>query len=166
MAIDIRVAAENDIAAITDIYNQAVALKSATADISPVSEDSRRAWLSEHDADTYPVFVADRRGAVVGYASLSPYRPGRMALRHTAEISYYVHEDFRGVGVGSRLIEHAIGQCPRLGLKTLFAILLDINSDSIRLLERFGFCEWGHMPGVADFDGLECGHLYFGRRVV
>jgi L-amino acid N-acyltransferase YncA len=166
MDINIRLAAEDDVAAITEIYNQAVALQSATADVTPVSESSRSSWLAEHAADKYPVFVAEQQGRIAGYTSLSPYRPGRMALRHTAEISYYVREDCRGLGVGSGLIAHAIDHCPRLGLKTLFAILLDINPASVRILEKFGFQEWGHLPGVADFDGVECGHLYFGRRVV
>lgn len=166
MDFQIRLAAVEDLSAITEIYNQAIALKSATADTSPVSENSRQTWLAEHSADKYPVFVADDQGTVMGYSSLSPYRPGRMALRYTAEISYYIHEDFRRLGVGSRLIERAIELCPRLRIKTLFAILLDINSDSIDILEKFGFRKWGHMPNVADFGGAECGHLYYGRRVV
>ena len=166
MDFQIRLAAVEDIPAITEIYNQAIALKSATADISPVSEDSRRIWLAEHRADRYPVLVAEGPDAVMGYSSLSPYRPGRMALRYTAEISYYIHEDFRGLGVGSRLIEQAIELCSELRIKTLFAILLDINSDSVYILEKFGFQKWGHMPDVADFGGAECGHLYYGRRVV
>ena len=165
MHFEIRLAAEDDVLAITEIYNQAVALKSATADITPLSEENRRAWLTEHRADKYPVFVADQQGCVVGYSSLSPYRPGRRALRHTAEISYYVHENYQGQGVGSGLIEHAINACPRLELKTLFAIILDINPASVRILEKFGFQKWGHLPRVAEFDGVDCGHLYFGRRI-
>ena len=131
MEIRVRLAVDDDVSAITEIYNQAIEMRSATADTEPVSEESRRTWLSEHRPDSYPVFVADNAGTVVGYCSLSPYRPGRMALRHTAEISFYVHRDYRGRGVGSRLIDHAIEQCGRFGLKSLFAILLDINSDSV-----------------------------------
>lgn len=166
MVEQIRLAAEADVPAITEIYNQAIALESATADIAPVSVESRMEWLRRHSADQYPVFVAANAAEVVGWCSLSPYRAGRLALRHTAEISYYVRENFRGAGVGSRLIEHAIARCAQLGLKTLFAILLDINADSVRILEKFDFEQWGHMPRVADFDGKECGHLYYGRRVV
>ncbi len=161
----VRLAAEDDLPSITDIYNQAVSLQSATADLSPVSVESRRVWLSEHSPDKYPVFVADNDGTAVGYCSLSAYRPGRMALRHTAEISYYVHEDFRGRGIARELIQHAIDACPQLEIRSLFAILLDINSESVRILEKFGFEEWGHMPRVADFGGRECGHLYYGLRV-
>lgn len=166
MAVQIRLAVESDVPEITEIYNQAIALGSATADISPVSTASRSAWLSDHSPDRYPVFVAASDAVVVGWCSLSPYRPGRLALRHTAEISYYIHEDFRGAGIGSRLIEHAIEQCVQLDIKTLFAILLDINADSVGILQKFGFEQWGHLPRVADFNGNECGHLYYGRRVV
>jgi len=165
MNINTRLAADRDISAITRIYNQAIALRSVTADLSPVTENDRRHWLADHVPDKYPVFVAETINDVIGYCSLSAYRPGRMALRHTAEISYYVHEDFRRRGVGSQLIAHAIEQCGGLDIKTLFAILLDINSDSARILEKFGFRQWGHLPGVASIDDLECGHLYYGRRV-
>ena len=165
MTTDIRVAAEDDLPAITAIYNQAIALQSATADTAPVTLESRKLWLEEHPPDRYPVFVAAIDDRVVGYCSLSAYRPGRMALRHTAEISYYVDENFRQQRVGSELIAHAIEQSPGLDIKTLFAILLDINAGSTRILKKFGFEQWGHLPGVAEFDGRECGHLYYGRRV-
>jgi phosphinothricin acetyltransferase len=158
-------AREADVPAITHIYNQAIAMRSATADMSPLSAADRLAWLAEHDPDHYPVYVAEYGNRVVGWCSLSAYRPGRNALRHTAEISYYVDQAYRGKGVGSALIAHAIAQCEHVHIRTLFAILLDINVDSTRILERFGFKKWGHMLNVADFDGEECGHLYYGLRV-
>lgn len=161
----IRVAGAGDVPAIVDIYNQAVADGNATADTTAVTRASREVWLQEHPPDRYPVFVAEQRGALAGWCSLSAYRPGRLALRHTAEISYYVERSSRAAGVGSALISHAIESCPSLGLKTLFAIVLDINPNSPRILEKFGFAEWGRLPGVADFDGVECGHLYYGLRV-
>jgi phosphinothricin acetyltransferase len=52
-----------------------------------------------------------------------------------------------------------------LEFKTLFAILLDYNRASIALLEKFGFEQWAYMPGVADFNGHEVGHIYYGRRI-
>ena len=165
METKIRVAVADDVCAITEIYNQAVVMRCATADITPVSTESRLVWLQEHPSNQYPVFVALNMRSIVGWCSLSPYRPGRMALRYTAEISYYVHESCRGMGVGSRLIAHTLNECPKLGLKNIFAILLDINRDSTQILEKFGFEKWGHMPNVADFDGQECGQLYYGRRI-
>jgi L-amino acid N-acyltransferase YncA len=165
MDISARIATDKDLPVIVEIYNQAIVLGSATADISPITLESRKLWLQEHSADHYPVFVAINLDVVVGWCSLSAYRPGRMALRHTAEISYYIDKDTRGKGVGSFLISHAIERCSTLGIKTLFAIILDINIESTQILEKFGFSKWGHLPDVADFDGQECGHLYYGLRV-
>jgi len=165
MEITARNATEGNLPEIVEIYNQAIALGTATADISPVTVKSRKRWLQDHKEDHYPVFVGLNLNTVVGWCSLSAYRPGRMALRHTAEISYYVEKDAQGKGVGSFLISHAIEQCPALGIKTLFAIILDINGESAQILEKFGFRKWGHLPNVADFDGQECGHLYYGLRV-
>jgi len=163
--LQLRIAEGEDIGFLTDIYNQAIALGTATAHTRPVTLNDRRDWLHGHPPAAYPVFVAVREKHILGYCSLSPYRPGREALKATAEISYYVHADHRGTGIGSALIQHAMGQCPRLGIKTLFAILLDINQASTRILEKLGFEQWGHLPRVADFDGRECGHYYYGRRL-
>ncbi|MGI9331487.1 MAG: GNAT family N-acetyltransferase [Gammaproteobacteria bacterium] len=163
--LQLRLADNADLASLTDIYNQAIATGTATAHTRPVTRDERRDWLLSHPPAAYPVFVAVRERLVVGYCSLSPYRAGREALRATAEISYYVHTDHQGTGIGSALIQHAMDQCPLLGIKTLFAILLDINRPSTRILAKLGFEQWGHMPRVADFDGRECGHLYYGRRL-
>jgi L-amino acid N-acyltransferase YncA len=164
MNIQNRIAVEADLPAITEIYNQAIESRIATADLTAVSIENRRIWLSTHDAD-YPVFVAEDEGFIKGWCSLSPYRSGRMALKQTAEISYYIHREFRGVGIGSNLIADVINHCPALGIKVLFAILLDTNSLSIGILEKFKFEKWGHLPGVADFEGDLCGHFYYGRRV-
>ena len=161
----IRSAAEADIPAITEIYNQAIVGRFQTAQLTPVDENERRQWLASHNPSRHPVFVATDDSEVVGYCSLSPYRAGRDALKTTAEISYYLHRDHRGQGIGSALIEHAVAACPALGIKNLFAILLDVNTDSVRILKKFGFSQWGHMPDVAEIDGQTIGHLYFGRGI-
>jgi L-amino acid N-acyltransferase YncA len=78
-----------------------------------------------------------------------------MALRYTAEISYYIDGTFHRQGIATMQIHHAIAACPKLEIKNLIAILLDRNEASIRLLENFGFEKWGGLPNVADFDGEE-----------
>ena len=163
--MDIRVAAFDDIEAIVDIYNQAIATGQKTADITPVTAEDRDKWFEDHSPDKYPILIAEDGNLIVGYLNISAYRPGRMALRYTAEVSYYVHFEHHRQGIASKLLQHAIGMCPSLRIKTLFAILLDSNQGSIKLLEKFGFEKWGHMPRVAEFDGIEAGHLYYGLRI-
>ena len=163
--MNIRIAADNDLPRIVEIYNQAVARNGATADLTPVGVESRQHWFAEHQPDAYPIWVAKRSDNTIGWCSLSAYRPGRMALRHTAEISYYVHRDYRRQGVASALTQHAIDQCPGLQIRHLFALLLDVNEPSIKLLKQFGFVKWGRMPEVAEFNGQTCAHLIYGRKV-
>ncbi len=166
MDLTLRIAVQNDLPAIVEIYNQAIRLQTATADLSPVSVERQKTWFTEHAPDTYPIFLAEKQNNVAGWCSISPYRAGRMALRHTAEISLFVHESDRREGVGSALLKHAVRKCEQIEIRTLFAIVLDVNIPSVNLLETFGFQKWGHMPNIADFDGKECGHLYYGLRVI
>jgi phosphinothricin acetyltransferase len=84
--------------------------------------------------------------------------PGRAALRFTAEISYYIATTRQRQGVGTALLEHALAACPALGIRHLFAIVLESNEASLKLLRKMGFEQWGYLPGVADFDGREVGH--------
>jgi L-amino acid N-acyltransferase YncA len=158
-------ALESDEADIIAIYNQAVAERFLTADTQPVTVSSRRAWFAEHSAGAYPIFVDRRGAALVGWCSLSPYRSGRQALRQVAEISYYVHEEWRGRGVGKGLVEHALRAAPSLGFRNLLAILLETNAPSVRLLEANGFARWGHLPLIANFDGVLCGQYVYGRAL-
>lgn len=161
----IRLAKIEDLPAIVDIYNQSIPSHSSTADTEPIKVESRKNWFLEHIPEKYPIFIAEKDGQIAGWCSLSAYRPGRAALRYTAEISYYIAQEFHRQGVASALIEYAIGMCPQLELKNLFAIVLERNTASLKLLEKMGFEKWGYLPNVADFDGEETGHLYYGRRV-
>lgn len=161
----IRRACKEDLATLTTIYNQAVRERFRTADMTPKTEEDRLPWFEAHRGEKYPLWVAEGEGQVRGYLTLSPYRPGREALRYTAEVSYYVHGDFQGKGVGSFLMKHALDSAPGLGIKSLFAILIDNNAGSLRLLEKFGFEKWGHLPGIADYDGVQVGQFYYGLRL-
>jgi phosphinothricin acetyltransferase len=161
----IRVATRADLPAIVDIYNEAVADRFATADLAPVTVDRQAAWFQDHDATSFPVYVLERGGVLHGWCSLSAYRARRAALLGTAEISYYVRADSRGRGVGTALVRHAVGQAPRLGKRVLFAILLERNLASIRLMTRCGFELWGRLPDVALIDGVLVSHVYYGRKV-
>lgn len=161
----IRIAKPEDLPRIVEIYNHAIPSHRSTADIAPVKTEDREGWFAEHHPEKHPIFVAEVDGSVAGWCSLSAYRPGRMALRFTAEISCYVDQGFQRRGVGTALFAHALAACPKLQIKNIFAILLDRNVASIGMLEKMGFERWGAMPRVADFDGQECGQFYFGKRV-
>ncbi|MDP7421952.1 MAG: N-acetyltransferase family protein [bacterium] len=161
----LRIATEDDYNRIVEIYNQAVDDGFCTADTNHVTVEERMGWFRQHHSEKYPIFVAVNEGTVTGWCSLSPYRPGRKALRTASEISYYIDRNYRKQGIGGRLIRHTLRQAPEFGFKNIFAILLDVNENSIRLLEKNGFVQWGHLPEIADFDGKRCGQFIYGRKV-
>ena len=161
----IRTANENDFVDIVKIYNHAVNEKFATADTDYVTVESRKEWFAQHSPETYPIYVAEQDEEMIGWCSLSPHRPGRKALRKVAEISYYIHKDHRRKGVANSLITHTIESAKALGFKNLISILLELNKPSIYILEKFGFEKWGHLPNVAEIDGVICGQYIYGKRL-
>ena len=161
----IRTANENDFVDIVKIYNHAVNEKFATADTDYVTVESRKEWFAQHSPETYPIYVAEQDEEMIGWCSLSPHRSGRKALRKVAEISYYIHKDHRRKGVANSLITHTIKSAKALGFKNLISILLELNKPSIYILEKFGFEKWGHLPNVAEIDGVICGQYIYGKRL-
>ncbi len=163
---NIRIATIDDLKEIIQIYNYAVKSTFETADTVSLNWKNKKTWFKKHPPESYPLFVYEIKGQIKGWISISPYREGRKALKFTIEISYYVHPENKQMGIGSYLLEHAIKKCKKLKYKTLLAIVLDKNEKSINLLKKYQFSEWGHMPNVAEFDGIECGHVYYGLRIL
>jgi len=163
--MEIRIAREEDLEAINTIYNQAVQQQFCTAHLEPVSMAERKQWFLAHKPVLHPVFVAENDGRIVGWVSLGPYREDRQALAHVAEVSYYVDEEERGKGLGSKLMAHTVGVASTYGFSALIAILLNRNPASIGLLQKFGFKEWGRMPGIARINEHLADHLYYGLKL-
>ena len=164
--MNIRNAKVEDIDRINDIHNQAINEKFKVAYLKPLTNDMMLAWFKKHDNKEHPIYVAEIDNTVIGFVCIDYYRPGRAALRQTAEISYFVDKNYRGRGVGKKLIEFMESQCNNFGITTLIAIIIDNNEASIKLIEKCGYKEWGHLPKIVIFDNIEVGHLYYGKRIV
>jgi phosphinothricin acetyltransferase len=152
--LNIRQAGLQDVAAITEIYNEAVLKTSATFDTETKTIEDRKAWLANHD-QMHPVLVAEMDGVVVGWLSLSRWSE-RKAYDETAEMSLYIKESFRNKGVGKLLTEKALREGRERGLHTLIVRISEGNDISIHLIKSFGFQTVGVMREVG---------RKFGRRL-
>ncbi|HJN06274.1 MAG TPA: N-acetyltransferase family protein [Bacteroidales bacterium] len=161
----IRFADIKDLSSIVEIYNQAIRSNSATGDMIEFTVAQRVDWFNSFDHASFPIYTAEFNNRVVGYATLSPYRKGRQAMNKVAEISFFIDYSYHGLGIGSALVSYAISDCERIGKESLLAILLDINPESVRLLKKFSFEEWGYLPDIIDFNGQKCGHLIYGLNL-
>ncbi|MBW4524558.1 MAG: GNAT family N-acetyltransferase [Phormidium tanganyikae FI6-MK23] len=159
----IRNAVESDLPAIVEIYNHAVAIKIVTADVEPVTVESRFAWFHSHSSQ-YPLWVLERENAIAGWFGLRMFY-GREAYQSTAEISLYVAPQFQRQGVGQTLVSHVISQCPKLEIHTLLAIAFAENQPSVVLLKKFGFEQWGYLPQVARSWDVDRDVIILGRKV-
>jgi len=135
----------------------------ATAQLQPVTIESRRHWLSEHSPDHYPFWVAEIRGRVVGWLGCKAFLP-RCAYRGTIELSVYVDETFRRHGIATKLVEEVIARAPLLGINAMVGLIFAHNESSLRLFGRLGFARWGLLPGVARVDGVQRDLVVLGRN--
>lgn len=142
----VRPASGRDLAAINEIYNDAVLNTTATFDVEPRDEEAARAWYLAH-GPAYPLLVAERGRTIVGWSSLSPYAP-RPAYRFTVEDSVYVHRDCRGQGVGRVLLASLLEAAVALGYHSVIAKIADGNEPSLALHRRAGFAPVGTLRAV------------------
>jgi phosphinothricin acetyltransferase len=160
----IREAKEADLPTIIEIYNAAVPTRQATADLEPISLESRRKWFKQHDPDQYPIWVVAIEGRVVGWLSLQMFY-GRVAYQKTAEVSLYVAPNYQGCGLGKLLVEYALDRCPQLNISNLICIIFAHNHASIHLFEKFGFQRWGYLPQIAELDDLIADVVILGKKI-
>jgi L-amino acid N-acyltransferase YncA len=160
----IRDAAEADLSAIIDIYNVAIATRMSTAQLEPVTVESRRRWLSEHSPDRHPFWVTEIDGQIAGWLTIKSFLP-RCAYSGTAELSVYVDQKFRRRGVARTLLEEAIARAPALEITAMVGLIFAHNEPSLRLFGQLGFERWGLLPRVALLDGIERDLTIVGRHV-
>jgi L-amino acid N-acyltransferase YncA len=166
MLTDIRIrdAKINDLPIIVDIYNSTIPGRMVTADTEPVSVSSREQWFEEHSPSSRPLWIIEYEGQVCGWLSFQSFY-GRPAYNATAEISIYIHRDFRGKKIGQYMIQNAIDACPRLQIKTLLGFIFGHNQPSLNLFSNFGFEKWAHLPNIAELDGIERDLIILGKRI-
>lgn len=162
--MNIRNAAIDDLPAIVEIYNAAIPGRMATADLDPVSVESRRAWFEEHSPDRRPLWVTEDADVICAWLSFQSFY-GRPAYSATAELSVYVAPQAHRRGYGRILLQRALERAPDLGIKTLLGFIFGHNEPSLALFRGFGFEAWAHLPRVAELDAIERDLLILGRRV-
>ena len=148
MDLRIEFASNDHLAAIADIYNDAVLHTTAIWNDAQVDVDNRRAWLAQRRTAGYPVLVAlDEAQRVLGYASFGDFRAFD-GYRFSVENSVYVQRDARGRGVGHALMARLIDEARRVRKHLMIAAIESGNQASIRLHAQFGFVECGRMDQV------------------
>jgi len=139
---------KNDISACLAIYNYEVIHGVATLDLEPRTLEEWHEWYNAHSDEHHPIIVGTIDDVVVGYASLSPYRL-KDAFKSTVELSIYIHQDYRGQGVATRLMERILEIAKEdTMLHNVVSVITAGNEESMKLHNRFGFTYCGLTPEV------------------
>lgn len=148
--ITIRPAQMDDAAAIAVIYNQGIEARIATFETVLRTPADIEQNLRNSEG-RFPYLVAVDGDNVVGWASVSTYRP-RECYGGIGEFSIYVHEDHRKSGVGRILLPALIDAAEAAGFWKLLSRVFLFNTGSRRLCSSFGFREVGVYEKHAKLD--------------
>jgi len=97
--------------------------------------------------------VAERDGAIVGWAALSP-ASARHCYRGVGEVSVYVAGEARGDGLGRTLLDELVERSEDAGYWTLTAGVFPENEASLRLHKACGFREVGVRERIGEAGGV------------
>lgn len=96
---------------------------------------------------------------IIGTVGLLPL-PGHPAVGELRKM--YLHPDWRGRGLGRKLLEQALADAPDLGFQEIVLETASVLAEAVALYRRYGFeprdCLPGHAPAV------RC-DMVLGRRV-
>lgn len=165
MSPRLRDAKREDLPDIVAIYNETIAGRQVTADVEPVTVESREPWFHAHHPATRPLWVVENEaGQVCAWLSFSTFY-GRAAYDATVEVSLYVAASHRRQGLGRWFLREAIRRAPDHKVTTLLGFIWSHNAPSLQLFASEGFAPWGHLPRVAVLDGIDRDLVIVGRRV-
>jgi len=147
MAVLIRLAREDDAAAIAAIYRHYVEdSRISFEEVSPDTAEMARRMRGDRPG-YHPWYVAEEDGRLLGYAASSPFR-ARPAYRWTVETGIYLGPDATGRGIGRELLSTLLGVLEHQGYVAAIGAIALPNDASIALHEKLGFAYAGTYRGV------------------
>jgi phosphinothricin acetyltransferase len=144
----LRAARPKDLESILSIYNEIVMNTTATFEEEPRPLSEFQNSYNYKLEKGFPWFVAELNQQVIGYATYGDFRKAS-GYKVTVEHSLHVHPEFRGQGVGSRLLEMLIVSAKENSLSSMIAGIDSANTQSLLLHEKFGFQKVAELPRVA-----------------
>jgi L-amino acid N-acyltransferase YncA len=139
----IRASREQDIPAITAIYEHHVLHSTGTFETEPPSVADMTARRADVLSKGLPYLVAEHDGAVVGFAYGNWFKP-RPAYRFSVEDSIYLAPDLHRKGLGRALLAELLARCEASGIRKMMAIIGDsANAGSVGVHLALGFEQVG-----------------------
>jgi len=118
---------------VKEIYKQGMETGNATFEyIIPTWEKWDRGHLK------IGRLVAKNGDKILGWIALSPVSE-REVFKGVAEVSIYIHNDYKGKGIGSSLMKALINETEKNNIWTIEAKIFPENKGSLKLHKKHGF---------------------------
>lgn len=140
--ISIRMAEPADAAALLAIYAPYVTDTAITFEYEVPSREEFARRIA-HTLERFPYLVAEKKGALVGYAYASPFKE-RAAYDWAVETSIYLAMEERGQGTGFLLYQALEDILTRQNVLNVNACIAYPNPGSIRFHEKLGYLTAAH----------------------
>ncbi len=141
MARGIRLARPDDVSMIHTIYVPFVVNTPVSFELTPPTEREMRQRI-EQTLQTHPWLVCEEQGEILGYAYASQHRT-RQAYQWAVDVSAYVHERWRGKGIGKALYTSLFALLRLQGFYNAYAGIALPNPASVALHEAMGMRQLG-----------------------
>ncbi|HEX6287783.1 MAG TPA: arsinothricin resistance N-acetyltransferase ArsN1 family B [Herpetosiphonaceae bacterium] len=142
----IRLATPEDAEQMLAIYAPLVATTSISFELEPPTIDQMRQRIRE-TLERWPWVSCEDQEAIVGYAYAGQHRR-RAAYQWSVDVSVYVHERARRMGIGQALYTSLFNILVLQGFYNAYAGIALPNRASVRLHESLGFKPVGVYHGV------------------
>jgi len=86
----------------------------------------------------YPSYVIKDNNRIIGFCMLRPYNPFPV-FKETAEITYFIHKDYTGKGIGLMALGILEESARKMGIKKVMADISSENARSIKFHQNNGF---------------------------
>lgn len=108
-------------------------------------------WFQDHGS-RFTVLVAKCNDVVCGGASINPYSH-RCAYNGVADLSIYIHRDFRGKGIGKQLLQHLEVAAKQNDFYKIVLFTFPFNQLGQGLYRKSGYREVGVFEQQGILDG-------------
>jgi RimJ/RimL family protein N-acetyltransferase len=141
MHVLIRPSRIEDAAAFSEAVTTVAAEKRYLATVEGYSVDETRAYLQRAAEGQLYQFVAEAAGRLIGACDIAPRRT--TGFTHVGVLGMFLLPDWRGRGIGGRLLDAALSAARRAGLERIELEVFADNAAAVRLYEARGFLREG-----------------------
>lgn len=145
----VREAMKMDLESILNIKNYFIENTFVQWDWHAMSMEQMTKWFEQHGWPGRPLLVYEEDDKVVGFGSLSDFRP-QDGYWPIAECGIYMAPGYEHKGYGSAILDELLTRAKRAGLKAIIAVIDAENTASLQMVAKHNFEMVGEMQNVGD----------------